>query len=156
VVYTLGHSSLSFEAFAAILRQHGIALVVDVRSEPYSRYAPQFNKAELEQALVAAGFAYRYAGAALGGKPRDESLLGPRGVPDYGRIAATPAFQRALEHLCRLAEEQVVAVVCSEGDPMACHREKLIARELRARGVEVRHLLGDGSLAAPPAQGSLL
>ena len=156
VIYTLGHSNLSLEEFLALLRRHAISLVVDVRSEPYSGFSPHFTRGALEPAITAAGFAYRFAGATLGGKPKDPALLGPRGVPDYDSIAAQPSFHRALEHLCALAERQAVALVCSEGDPMQCHREKLLARELRARGVEVRHILGDGSIAAPPAQGSLL
>lgn len=155
-VYTIGHSSLPLEDFLSLLRRHGITLLVDVRSEPFSRHAPQFNKAGLEQALATVSVAYRYAGATLGGKPKDSDLRSVRGVPDYDRMAAVPAFTRALEHLIDLAGAQPVAVMCSEGDPMQCHREKLLARELRARGVEVCHILGDGSIAPPPAQGSLL
>jgi len=156
VVYTVGHSNLPVDAFLDILRRHAITLVVDIRSEPYSRYAPHFNKREMEGAVVHAGLRYRYAGATLGGKPRDPGLLGPHGVPDYDRIAATPAFQQALADLCDLAASERVVVVCSEADPTQCHRDKLVARELRTRGVDVRHILSDGSLAGPPAQGTLL
>ncbi|MBI3948215.1 MAG: DUF488 domain-containing protein [Armatimonadetes bacterium] len=155
-IYTLGHSSLALDEFVALLKWHRIALVVDVRSDPFSRYAPHFNKRELEAGVKQAGLVYRYAGAVLGGKPKVPALLGPRGVPDYDRMAAVPAFAKALDHLCRLAESQRTVLVCSEGDPAQCHREKLLARALRARGVEVRHILGDGSIAPPPAQGTLL
>jgi len=87
---------------------------------------------------------------------KDSALLGPRGLPDYDRMATVSAFGRALDYLCQLSESRRTALVCSEGDPMQCHREKLLARELRARGVEVRHILRDGSIAPPPAQGALL
>lgn len=155
-VFTLGHSNLSLDNLLERLRQHSIAVVLDVRSEPHSRYAPQFNAESLVHAIDAAGMEYRYEGKALGGKPADPALYGRRGVPDYFRIAATPAFQDALTTVLELAKTRRIVLLCSEADPQHCHREKLLARELRARGMEVKHILADGALAAPPAQGTLL
>ena len=153
-IYTIGHSNHETARFLELLKQHGIEMVIDVRSEPYSRWASQFNKAEIQFALVESGITYRYSGDKIGGKPKDESLL-ERGVPDYDRLAATAEFQSELEEVIKIASEQRVALMCSEADPYECHRERLLARELRGRGVEVVHILADGSVSRPE-QGSLL
>ena len=145
-LYTIGHSNHTAEAFLGLLRRHGIARVVDVRSRPHSRW-PQFGRERLARLLEAAGIAYEWQGEALGGRPGDPALLGPDGAPDYPAMAARPAFQAGLAALLRtLAGGGRVAVLCSEGDPQHCHREHLIAAALRTRGVTVRHILRDGGL----------
>src|SRR5207244_5698471 len=88
-----------------------------------------------------------YAGNALGCKPAHVRLLGEDGAPDYDKIAASHPYEDGLSQLLALAAEHCVAIMCSEADPAQCHREKLIARSLRARGVEVTHIMPDGSAA---------
>ncbi len=146
IVFTIGHSSHTTETFLALLKQHHIACLVDVRSSPYSRYAPQFNREALAAALQSAGLTYRFAGDHLGGKPKDITLHGDSGAPDYDRMAASPLFQKGLDRLCQLAAAEPTVILCSEADPAACHRERLVGRALRARGVTVRHIMPDGSL----------
>jgi len=153
-VFTIGHSSHEISRFFDLLKRHAIEVVVDVRSEPYSRWATQFNKAEIQRALGKAGFTYLYAGGKIGGKPKDEAML-DRGVPDYDRLATAPEFQSGLAEVIELASTRRVALMCSEGDPYECHRERLLAKELRARGVDVAHILPDGEISRPE-QGSLL
>ena len=153
-LWTIGHSSLPMEAFLDRLRQHQVEVLVDVRTAPYSRYCPQFNRPELERAVEAAGLRYHFAGQALGGKPADEELRQGNGTPDYEKIAASECYQDGLRDLEALAARSRVAIMCSEADPLCCHREKLIGRSLRARGIAVIHIWPDGS-AAPIAQPTL-
>jgi uncharacterized protein (DUF488 family) len=153
-LFTIGHSNISVDEFLERLRRHGVEVLVDVRTAPYSRYCPQYNRAELQRAVEEAGLDYRFAGQALGGKPPEEELRGVNGMPDYDRIAQTDRYRDGLEGLIELAATCHVAIMCSEADPAHCHREKLIARSLRARGVEVIHILPDGT-SAPNAQASL-
>ncbi len=153
-LFTIGHSNIQIEEFLELLRRHGVEMLVDVRTAPYSRYCPQFNRAALQRALEAAGLCYHYDGEALGGKPADENLRREDGTPDYDKIAGSAVYQDGLERLEALAAAQRVAIMCSEADPDRCHREKLIARSLRARGVKVTHIRPDGS-AAPIAQATL-
>jgi uncharacterized protein (DUF488 family) len=153
-LFTVGHSSLLIEEFLDLLRRHRVEVLVDVRTAPYSRYCPQFNGPDLQRAVESAGVQYCFAGKALGGKPADASLRGEEGVPDYDKIAATPLYEEGLSQLETLAARFRVAIMCSEADPAQCHREKLIARSLRARGVAVTHIRPDGS-AAPIAQATL-
>jgi uncharacterized protein (DUF488 family) len=153
-IYTIGHSNHTPEELIAILRKHGIITVVDVRSAPYSKHVPQFNKAELTLMLSEAQINYRFSGKELGGKPERKDLHTPSGIPDYDKIAAQPEFERELTDVINSAGPADTCLLCSEGDPMLCHRERMLARVLRARGVEVVHILADGELKSQE-QGTL-
>jgi uncharacterized protein (DUF488 family) len=143
---TIGHSSHTAERFQALLREHGVQVLVDTRSSPYSRYSPQFDREVLKETVAAAGVRYLYMGDVVGGRPRDESCYDGEGRVLYGRVAEQPAFQEAVERLERGADEFQLALLCSEEDPAHCHRRLLIARVLMGRGAEVVHVRGDGSV----------
>ena len=146
-VYTLGHSDHELAAFLGLLRRHSIALVVDVRSQPYSRWASQFNREALARALQEAGLGYRFMGDLLGGRPSDSALYDPgQERPNYQRMAQTPAYQSGIDQLLDLARAACAAVMCGEGDHTHCHRNLLIAQTLLERGVRVQHIQPDGSL----------
>lgn len=152
-LYTVGHSNHTAEALLALLAAHGIGCVVDVRSRPYSRW-PQFGRERMVAWLRAGGVDYVWMGDSLGGRPEDPALLGPDGAPDYDAMARDPAFLDGLDALLRRLDRPArVAVLCSEGDPARCHRERLIAPAAQARGVTVRHILRDGTLADEVANG---
>lgn len=159
-IYTIGHSDHTMEAFLSLLQQHSIALIADVRSQPYSQWVPQFNRENLMRDLQAAGIRYAFLGDKLGGRPKDRRLY-DRGQehPNYERVASTSGYQAGIEQLLQLAATERVAILCSEGDYHHCHRGKLITPTLLARGVRVLHIAPDGVLvdaAAEPKQLSLL
>ena len=154
IVWTIGHSNMSIERFLELLRAHHIEVLVDVRTAPYSRHWPQFSRDALARSAQVDGVAYLFLGRELGGKPDDPALRGPHGLPDYDAIAATPLYQEGIAGLANLARGQRTAFMCSEGDPAQCHRERLVARTLRAQGWEVRHILTDGTIQQE-AQASL-
>jgi uncharacterized protein (DUF488 family) len=146
-ITTVGHSTHSLDAFTALLHRHAIDLVVDVRSQPYSRWADQFNREPLREALREAGVVYRYMGDTLGGRPKDPTFYDPGGErPNYKKMQTVPAYRQALDGLVALARDQRIAVMCSEGDHRQCHRHLLITQSLLQRGVRVRHIQPDGSL----------
>jgi uncharacterized protein (DUF488 family) len=146
-LFSIGHSNVPTERLIALLRQHGIATLCDVRSAPYSRYNPQFNREDLAESLRAAQIAYRFMGDTLGGKPADSTLRTDDGaLPDYDKIAASPPFQRGLEQLIALGARGPTAFMCSEADYHICHRHRLIAPALIGRGIDIWHILHDGSL----------
>jgi len=156
-IHSIGHSDHTLEAFLELLRQQGIQQVVDVRSQPYSRWVPAFNRETLARALEEEGISYVYMGDSLGGRPADPALYDPHdssGRPDYARLAATETFRAGIERLIELAQDRPAAIMCSEGDYRQCHRGLLITPELMARGVRVIHILPDGSAveARPEAQ----
>lgn len=138
-IYTVGHSNHEAEKFVALLRSHGIEMIVDVRSSPYSRYVPQANRETLARTLEAAGIAYRWAGDRLGGKPEGE-------VADYDQLRASTSFQEGIADLLALASRQRTAIMCAEGDHRRCHRHKLITPALLDHEARVLHIQPDGSL----------
>jgi uncharacterized protein (DUF488 family) len=144
-LYSIGHSNVAAERLIALLEQHMIGTLCDVRSAPYSRYNPQFNRETLAESLRASGIAYRFMGDTLGGKPADGALRTEDGaLPDYTRIAASPGFQRGIAQLIDLGARAPTAFMCGEADYRGCHRHRLIAPALIERGVIVWHILPDG------------
>ncbi len=131
---------------------HGIALVVDVRSLPYSRHVPQANRQALSSTLDSAGIEYRWMGDQLGGMPGGES-------PDYAKLSERPSFRQGITDLLSLSREQPTAIMCAEGDHLRCHRHHLITPLLLDRDISVVHIQPDGSLvnaSKEPAQLTLL
>ena len=129
-----------------LLRQHDIALVVDVRSQPYSRWMHHFNRELLAHDLREAGIDYRFMGDRLGGRPDDPALYDPgQERPDYDRLEQSAPYQAGLEALIELARSSTVAIMCSEGDHRQCHRHLLITQTLLGRGQDVIHIQPDGT-----------
>jgi uncharacterized protein (DUF488 family) len=150
VVYTIGHSNHPIERLIALLRQHGIQAVGDVRSTPYSRFNPQFRREPLAASLSDAGIRYVFLGEELGARSQDPSCYEGNRV-SYAKLAQSDLFQRGLERLISGGREFRIAVLCAEKEPLDCHRTILVARELEHRSVPVTHILADGTLE-PNAQ----
>jgi len=146
LIHTIGHSDHTTVAFIDLLHSHGITLVVDVRSQPYSRWAHQFNRETLAHDLQDADIGYRFMGDALGGRPSNLDVHGPGGErPDYAHMERMPAYQASIDRLIGLARTERVAVMCGEGDHRRCHRHLLITQTLLGRGVRVLHIQPDGT-----------
>ena len=149
-ILTIGHGNQEGAAFVSLLRRHGIAAVVDVRSAPYSRYVPHFSQGALRGLLDNAGVRYLWSGDLLGGRPNDpacyrDGIVRPGNV-DYGVMARQPWYQEGIMHLMAVAQGGPTAMMCSEEDPRRCHRHRLIEPSLRACGVTVLHIRADGTL----------
>jgi uncharacterized protein (DUF488 family) len=150
MIFTVGHSNHSIENFLALLQDAGVSAIADVRSHPVSRFAPQFNKEALGQALEAQNISYRYLGDALGGRPRDRAFYCD-GVVDYDKVAASESFQAGLNNVIEAAAHHRLALMCTERDPLQCHRCLLVARRLAERGAAIGHVLPSGEIASQHA-----
>jgi len=144
-IYTVGHSTHSFEEFLSLLKPHGVTAVADVRSVPHSRFNPQFSRPALEKELPAAGVAYVFLGKQLGARSDDPSCY-EQGRVQYRRLARTPMFREGIERIKKGAESYRVALLCAEKEPLDCHRTILVSRELESDRVRVAHILADGNL----------
>ena len=145
-LFTIGHSNHSREAFLERLRQHAIDVLVDVRSQPYSRYTPHFNTDELRAAVTEQGIRYVFLGRELGGRPEGAAFYDAEGHVLYGRVAESAPFLEGVEKVLRGGRMYRVALMCSEENPAVCHRHLLVARVLSERGANVVHIRGDGRL----------
>lgn len=144
-VMTIGHSTHPIDVFIALLKQHGVTALADVRSSPRSRFNPQFNKEDLQASLKAAGIKYVFLGRELGARSEDPDSY-VAGRVQYDRLANTESFQQGIERVMRGAEQRRVALMCAEKEPLDCHRTLLVARRLVEHGEDVIHILADGRL----------
>ena len=145
-VFTIGHSNHSADHFSELLKMHRVDVVVDVRSQPYSRYANQFDQSSLKLVLRTAGTQHLYLGKELGGRPEGNDFYDQDGRVLYDRVAATTTFRKGIARLEKGIAEFRVAVLCAEENPAACHRRLLVGRVLIGHGIHVKHIRGDGSL----------
>jgi uncharacterized protein (DUF488 family) len=145
-VFTIGHSNHSAQKLAGLLKMHGIKVLADTRSRPYSKHAPHFNAHSLEAILSKDGIGYLFLGGELGGRPEEEMFYDTEGRVDYTLVGRSQPF---LDGISRLEQEigtRTVALLCSEEDPARCHRRLLVGRALEERGFTLRHIRGDGSI----------
>lgn len=145
VIYTIGHSNHPIDKFVSLLKQHGISAVADVRSVPYSRFNPQFNREAFAALLEEAGIAYVFLGKELGARPDDRSCY-ENGQADFERMAERAEFKRGLDRVIKGSDEYRIALMCAEKEPLDCHRTILVCRNLKTLGVNIKHILPDGSL----------
>lgn len=145
LVLTIGHSTHSFDAFMRLLKRHGVTALADIRSAPFSRFTPQFNKDVLERALKLHGLKYVFLGRELGARSNDPSCY-ENGRVQYARLAHTDKFRKGIERVMRGAGEHRIALMCAEREPLECHRTLLVAKALDEQRVRVSHIHGDGGL----------
>lgn len=146
-VLTIGHSAHSWERFISLLRCANVTAIADVRTSPYSRHYPHFNRDNLRDELRANGISYVFLGKELGGRPSERKFY-CEGIADYERMAQTSEFSTGLDRVIEGAKKFRIALMCSERDPLDCHRCLLVGRALAQRGVRVRHVLDDGRIAS--------
>lgn len=144
-IYTIGHSNHSLERFIALLNQHGVNVLCDVRSDPYSRVNHQFNRETLKAALWKTGITYVFLGKELGARSEDSSCY-VHGKVQYDCLAQTALFRKGIESLLQRMQGNRLALMCAEKDPLDCHRTILVARHLDTLGISVEHILPDGGL----------
>jgi uncharacterized protein (DUF488 family) len=145
VVFTIGHSNHPLEHFLGLLERHGIGAVCDVRSQPYSRRNPQFNRENLRQSLRERDIVYVFLGRELGARREDPACY-VDGRLQYELLARTELFRSGIERVRDGAAKYRLALMCAEKDPLNCHRTVLVARRLAALGVQICHILADGGL----------
>ncbi len=146
-VFTIGHSTHSCERFVALLRSANVTAIADVRTSPYSRLYPHFNRDDLREELRLHGISYVFLGRELGGRPSERRFY-CEGVADYDKMAEAPEFNKGLDRVIEGARKYRIALVCSERDPLDCHRCLLVGRALAHRGVRVNHILDNGKIVS--------
>ena len=144
-LFTVGHSNYDIEHFLGLLSEHTIDAVADVRQSPYSKYVPHFNKEAIKKILTKVGIKYVFLGDLLGARPKDINCYTNNRV-DFSKLAQTSFFQDGLNRLQRGLIKFRIALMCSEKDPIVCHRTILVCRNLRSDDLQILHILEDASL----------
>ena len=146
-LYSIGHSSQSLEDFLNLLAVHGVNCVIDVRSIPASKYSPQFNQESLKYFLKSHEVQYLYFGDEFGARRTD--CLDENEQVDFEKAVETPLFKKGVERVMKGLEKGFrIAFMCSEADPLECHRFSLVSRYFYERGIDVQHIMKDASLVS--------
>lgn len=142
-IYTIGHSNHEIRNCVSLLKRHRINAVADVRSVPYSRHYPQFNRENLIDSLCVHGIEYVFLGKELGART-DNPECYKNGRVKYRLLARTKLFREGIEWIRKNSNHKKIALMCAEKDPLDCHRTILVARELVEAGLDIAHILADG------------
>lgn len=146
-IFTIGHSNHLMPDFIKILEDNSIDTLIDIRSSPYSKHVPQFNKKLIQQAMENASIEYIFLGSKIGGKPKSPKYY-KDGEVNYSLLAKTLKFKEGLRELIILSKDHKIVLMCSEENPYQCHRHHLIGQNLLKKGVKVTHIRKNGDLDA--------
>lgn len=138
-LFTIGHSTRPIDDFLLILKSFNVDAVADVRSYPFSKYTPQFNRAEIERSLKRQSMRYVFLGDELGARRAERSCY-VNGIADYTLIRELPLFKKGLSRVVDGLERMSIALMCAERDPLTCHRAVLVARALREQVQDITHI----------------
>jgi uncharacterized protein (DUF488 family) len=143
-IYTIGHSTDTLDVFLNFLRKNKINTVIDVRSVPYSRFANQFNKEQLEKFLKKNNIYYIPMGKSLGARFENKELLFNDGKVNFSKVIKTDLFLNGIARIEKgINQGFKITLMCSEKNPLQCHRFSLLARFLHQKGYKVAHIVGN-------------
>lgn len=141
-IYSIGHGNKKIKDFINELKSFNIHFLLDIRSKPYSKWNPQFNKAQLEIELNNQDITYVFVGDTLGGLPEDRSCYDYDGKVVYDLIKEKEFFKDGLKRLTTANAKRIYLVImCSESKPEECHRSKLIGQELLKEKISLNHIV---------------
>lgn len=148
-IYSIGHGGRSVEEFFGLLQKYEINFLIDVRTNPFSRFYTHFNRKNLEEICQQYGVTYVFMGDDLGGKPSNRSCYDKEGHVIYERVMETENFIYSANRIITAYNKNLkVACMCSELKPCECHRSKMIGRYLYDKNVEMQHIDKDGKLVS--------
>lgn len=144
-LYTIGHSTYPAEHFAELLKCFEVDCILDVRSVPFSRHVPQYNRDELKAFLKQNGIEYHPMGKWFGARQPDMQFYSEEGYLDFEKFRESSLFIQGLESVKRGLDQFNIALMCSEKDPIDCHRAIMVGRGFELDGTDVKHILHDFS-----------
>ena len=145
IIYTIGYSGFSINAFIDTLKRHGIRLVIDVRSSPYSSFYPDYNMDTLKATLLKNGIYYRNYADEFGARQNNKALYA-EGYLDFNLHCQSEAFIKGVTKLIdSLAQGYTFALMCAEKEPIRCHRTIMVSRRFFEKGYTIIHILPNGA-----------
>lgn len=145
LLYTIGHSQHEFGYFSNLLKIYEINYLLDVRSTPYSKYAETYNKELLSSLLSTKGIKYSFMGKFFGARPDNAELYNEEGYLDFEKVSYSDLFIKGIKSVnLGLKRGNNIVLMCTEKDPIDCHRAIMVARAFSLRGIDVKHILPNG------------
>lgn len=147
LLYTIGHSQHEFEYFLSLLKKYNINYLLDVRSTPYSKYAITYNKEHISSLLFSHGINYSFMGKYFGARPDNIELYCEEGYLDFEKVSHSDLFIKGMNNVIMgLEKGNNISLMCTEKDPLDCHRAIMVARAFSLKGIDVKHILCNGKL----------
>jgi len=140
IIYTIGYAAHAIESFIATLKKFNITAIADVRSQPYSRFKPEFNRENLKKALINNRIEYVFLGDKIGARIKAPECY-KNGQANYELISKHPLFQEGIDRLLKGMEKYSIALMCAEKDPINCHRTILICKQLKKYKIQICHII---------------
>lgn len=146
-IYTIGHTNHSQEEFISLVRHYNINCIVDVRSTPFSKFTPQFNKDRIKNALSKNGITYVYMGEEFGARRTNDGLYNGEGYLDFEKVRKDKEFLKGIERIKEGCKKKfIISLMCTEKDAFDCHRGILVAKGLKDNGFTVKHICIDNTI----------
>ena len=147
VLLSIGHSQHPVEYFIDLLKSHNVNYVLDVRSAPYSQFAANYNRENIKDILHKNEIGYAYMGDYFGARPVDSSLYSSEGYLDFAKVANSEKFKKGFDNVERgVKQGNRIAFMCTEKDPIECHRAILVTREFYKAGYLIEHIMPDNTI----------
>jgi uncharacterized protein (DUF488 family) len=140
IIYTIGYAAHTIESFIAALEKFNITAIADVRSQPYSKFKPEFNRENLKKVLINKRIEYVFLGDNIGARIKAPECY-KNGQVDYELISKQPLFQEGIDRLLKGLEKFSIALMCAEKDPINCHRTILICKNLKKYQIQIYHII---------------
>lgn len=145
-IFTIGHSQHPIEHFIKLLKKNNINYVIDVRSTPYSKYAQEYDRENIENVLKQNNIKYSFMGKHFGARQEDKALYTEEGYLDFEKVVKTDKFNAALNNVKKGMENNNIALMCLEKKPIDCHRAILVGNAFYKADCNVEHILENGDL----------
>ena len=147
ILYTIGHSKHEYSFFESMLKKYDISYLLDVRSVPFSRFAETYNRNNIKSLLAESGITYKQMGKYFGARPQDEALYTSEHFLDFEKVRGSKLFLEGVENvILGLDKGNNVALMCTEKDPLDCHRAIMVSKGFLDAGINVNHILENGLL----------
>lgn len=146
-LFTIGHSQHSINYFLSLLNKYRIDYLLDVRSTPYSKYAVQYNKENISRDLSFANVKYTFMGKYFGARLQNMELYHSEGYLDFEKVRELQDFKKGIENvILGLKQGHRIALMCTEKEPIDCHRAILVARAFELQEIPAKHILANGRI----------
>lgn len=143
MIYSIGYSTYKFNSFLSILKKHRIDCLVDVRSLPYSKSFPDYNREVLCKALEDNGIQYCDFSLEFGARQESPDFYTKDMILDFEKYISSEQFQAGVARLLGIhAQGKNIALMCAERNPLDCHRAIMISRGLKQNATMIYHIVG--------------